>query len=339
MNSRLESTVRNFLERQGLLQDFDSFDLKNLPFVTVGVCVKNSERTISECLKSIVNSDYDKLKLEIIVVDGKSVDNTLYIVRDILEKSRIAFKIFSDEGKGLAYARQIAFERAKGEYILWIDGDNAIPTHFIKRHIAFMERSSNIGASSAVLIPRGSTIGARLQVYQYLSPFLVDTTLRRLNNHNRLAILGIRVFESQGVACRVVAMKSAGGYDTRIAGAGEDVDLLLKMQFKGWKIGETPNTWIYHYVRSDWKSILRESIWMGYGKHYLSHKYPKAIGPLVNKRTAFGLLDMIERTLKTAKLFKDYAGFLMPLYYLQRRVGFMIGYRKAHNNGYGHNLA
>ena len=306
----------------------------NWPFVTVGLCVKNNEKTVGMAIESIVDSDYPQNKVEIIVVDGISTYNTVKIVKAVLKDADLHWLVICDGGRGLAYARQMVLERAKGKYILWIDGDNLIPPHFIRRHVEFMEHNSNIGASGALVIASGNTIVSRLQGYQFRLPSLFETRINTSNRQSGVAILGM-----QGVVCRVVAMKSIGGFDTHITGAGEDVDLFIRMQFKGWKIGKTSNTWVYHHMRNNWKSLLKESIWMGYGKHYLSHKYPKAIGPLVSKRTVFGLLDMIECTLKTAKLFKDYAGFFMPLYYLQRRVGFMIGYRKAHNNGYGHNLA
>ena len=307
---------------------------KNWPLVTVGLCVKNNEKTVGEAIKSIINTDYPRDKVEIVVVDGMSRDKTIEIVRVMFKNADFQWMPLCDKGRGLAYARQMVLESARGKYILWIDGDNVIPGHFIRRHVEFMEHNPNNGASSALVIPKGGTIVARLQGYQFFFSSSVEMRMKGSYRQSEVTILGM-----QGVACRAVAMKSVGGFDTHIVGAGEDVDLLIRMQFNGWKISVTPNTWIYHYMKSDWKSLLIESIWLGYGNHYLSHKYPKAIGPLVTKRTAFSLLVMVERTLKTAKLFKGYACFLMPLYYLYRRVGYLRGFRKAHKNEYGHNFA
>jgi len=305
--------------------------VKGWPKVTVGLCVKNNERTISQAFGSITNGDYPQERLEIVVVDGMSEDKTLEALRRLSKNIDFPAMLLDDGGRGLACARQIVVDKARGKYIIWVDGDNVAPTHFVRRHVEFMECNLNVGASNVFIIPRGNTIVARLQGYQWFLPRPVEKKVNELEMYYRRAMIGL-----QGVICKVSVLKSVGGFDTHIAGAGEDVDLFIRMQLSGWKIGRTPNTWLYHCMRSNWKSLLSESIWWGYGKHYLSHKYPETVGPLINKRTALGLFDMVERATKTARLFRDYACFLMPLYYLCRRVGFAMGYRKAHKNGYGH---
>jgi len=54
---------------------------------------------------------------EIIVVDGNSTDRTVEIAR------RYNARIFSDEGRGQGYARQLGAEQAAQEYIAYIDSD------------------------------------------------------------------------------------------------------------------------------------------------------------------------------------------------------------------------
>lgn len=104
LNSRLEGAILEFLGSENLLEPRKSSGNTNLPLVTVGVCAKNAEKTIVDCLDSIVRSNYDKSKLRIILVDGKSLDATLAISAEILEKSGCTFEILSDSGKGLGFA-------------------------------------------------------------------------------------------------------------------------------------------------------------------------------------------------------------------------------------------
>ncbi len=81
--------------------------------ISVVICAKNAEDTIGRTLKSILKNNPS----EIILVDGKSTDNTIKITRDFTDK------IYSDEGKGLAYARQKGFEKSTGHYVAYVDSD------------------------------------------------------------------------------------------------------------------------------------------------------------------------------------------------------------------------
>lgn len=50
--------------------------------VTVGLCVKNSEKTVKDTVDSIIKQKYLPNLMEIIVVDGDSKDRTLSIVTE-----------------------------------------------------------------------------------------------------------------------------------------------------------------------------------------------------------------------------------------------------------------
>jgi len=50
------------------------------PFVSIIIPCRNEEKFISKCLDSILNQDYPKEKLEVLVIDGMSEDETRHIV-------------------------------------------------------------------------------------------------------------------------------------------------------------------------------------------------------------------------------------------------------------------
>ena len=62
--------------------------------ISTVICVKNGEKILEKCLKSIIRNS----PLEIIIVDGGSKDCTIEIAKKYTDK------IFSDGGRGLAYA-------------------------------------------------------------------------------------------------------------------------------------------------------------------------------------------------------------------------------------------
>ena len=51
------------------------------PTITIVIPTLNSQQVLYTCLKSVIEQNYPKTKLEIIVVDGGSVDDTLSIAQ------------------------------------------------------------------------------------------------------------------------------------------------------------------------------------------------------------------------------------------------------------------
>jgi glycosyltransferase involved in cell wall biosynthesis len=295
----------------------------DFPTVTVGLCVRNCEKTIAETVESIMNLDYPRESFRLIVVDGCSSDNTVKVIRDKLKDADINAVILSDERRGLSYARQMAVDYCDAKYIVWADGDNVLPTNFLRSQVEYMEENSKIGFAGVKIVPLGKSVVSRLQGYQWVIPasdwkkagYLMGKT-------------GI-----QGTICKVEAIRSLGGFDLSIEGAGEDVDLFIRMRLAGWEIGSNNGTRIYHYMRDTWKSLWKESVWWGYGTSYLTSKH-KPFFPSLRRRAGFAIVDCVKLTFKSYKLTKDLACIIMPIHYGIRRLGFLAGHWHARNNLY-----
>lgn len=80
----------------------------------------NSESYLKNCLKSISNQSYKKL--ELIIIDGFSKDNTLRIVNSYSKKLNI--KLIQIKTKNLASALNFGIIHSKGEYIARMDSDD-----------------------------------------------------------------------------------------------------------------------------------------------------------------------------------------------------------------------
>lgn len=91
--------------------------------VSTIIPVYNLEKYISNCLNSVVNQTYKNL--EILCVDDGSTDGSADIIKNMAEKdSRI--KYFYQENAGVSAARNKGLDEAKGEYIMFVDGDDYI---------------------------------------------------------------------------------------------------------------------------------------------------------------------------------------------------------------------
>lgn len=92
--------------------------------VSVIVPVWNVEKFISKCLDSLVNQTLKEI--EVIVVNDGSPDNSQKIIDEYIKKYPNKLKSFVKENGGQGSARNLGIEKAKGEYLSFIDSDDWI---------------------------------------------------------------------------------------------------------------------------------------------------------------------------------------------------------------------
>lgn len=92
------------------------------------VPVYNGEKYIERCLRSIISNiegDY-----EIIVIDDGSVDNTLEIIKKVKGES-CHVEVYSQKNSGVSSARGLGIEKAKGDWIVFVDADDYIASNLV----------------------------------------------------------------------------------------------------------------------------------------------------------------------------------------------------------------
>ncbi len=86
---------------------------------------KNEESVIRRCLNGILSIDYPKDKMQVIVVDGNSTDNTRKICREFEEKYPQTFKVISEQAtRGKPAALNLAMTYAVNDVVAVFDADS-----------------------------------------------------------------------------------------------------------------------------------------------------------------------------------------------------------------------
>ena len=98
--------------------------MEGKPVVSVIIPAYNEEDTIGECLTSLENLDYPLDKLEIIIINDGSNDNTKNVITDFDQK--LHFVLLETDGVGPSKARNTGLDCASGEYVAFIDADCAV---------------------------------------------------------------------------------------------------------------------------------------------------------------------------------------------------------------------
>lgn len=231
--------------------------LKNVPYVTVQLPVYNERFVVHRLLKSVVELDYPRDKLEIQVIDD-SDDETVavlerlvacysnqgFCIEHIRRGTRTGFK---------AGALQYGLERARGEFIAIFDADFIVPRYFLKEMLPEF-RAANIGGVQA----RWGHLNA--------DSFLTRSQAISLDNHfameQRLRSYAgcfISFNGTCGVWSKQAIIEAGGWHGDTLA---EDLDLSYRVQLKGWSIkyrndiivdGELPaNAYGYRIQQNRW---------------------------------------------------------------------------------------
>jgi glycosyltransferase involved in cell wall biosynthesis len=282
----------------------------------IGVCVRNSERTIERAIESILKQTYTSRTelMQVIIVDGNSTDRTLSIIKRMMLKTSTPVEIFSDKGRGLGFARQMVIDKAKGDYVVFVDGDVEFQDDFIQKQIDFMEKNPQVAiAIGKYLIKKGKLISEAWNLKKHVSIHLgTDTAI-----------------------CRLKALRQVGGFDKNMKGASEDKDLIIRIQKKGWAFSINEEAGFYHDSRTSLREFWIEQTWFGFGNHYLYHKHD-VLGPLWHYLPVGSFRYGLRLAKKGYGLTNRKISFLIPLLMGFGNIAWWVGFTKAHFNGYGH---
>lgn len=115
---------------------------EDLPSISIVIPTYNSERTLAQCLESIVRQDYPGEKIEIIIADGGSKDKTLEIAKKF-GVDRILHNALRTGEAGKA----VGVEAAKNEIVLLQDSDNVLnEKDWLRRMVKPFEDTGVVGA-------------------------------------------------------------------------------------------------------------------------------------------------------------------------------------------------
>jgi len=237
-----------------------------LPKVTVIIPAYNEEKTIESTIKSILQSDYPIGMLEIIVVNDGSTDDTLKIAKTFLERG---VKIFSKENGGKASALNFAIKRAKGDIIFTMDADTLVESYSLKNMVRHFKNKEIMSVTPAIIIHEPKTIWQRVQQIEYVFGLFLRKTFSILN--------AIYITPGAFSAYRKIFFKKHGDFDE--GNITEDLEMSLRIQYNGYRVGNSSHSPAYTIAPADFYSTLkqRRRWYVGLIRNMSSKKYRKII--------------------------------------------------------------
>ena len=193
----------SFLERQfGLRTAAPAKKPVVFPKVAIVVPCFNEERTVGKSLLSLLALAYPKEKLEILVIDDGSVDDTYETALRYANDPRV--RVFRKENGGKHTALNFALARTDAELIGCLDAASMVDQHALERIVSGFENPRVAAVTPGIHVDAPRTLIQHLQYVEY-----------RLSVFNRYAFAGLgSIFITPGPFSifRASAIRDIGGW-------------------------------------------------------------------------------------------------------------------------------
>lgn len=123
-------------------------NIEDCPLVSVIIPTHNRKKKVIRLIKSILNSNYPKEKLEVIVVDDASTDGTYKEIRRKFPKIKV---IRNKKELFPAGSRNVGIKNSNGKYIFIIDDDNIVDRNCIYELVKTLENDQKTGIAAPTM--------------------------------------------------------------------------------------------------------------------------------------------------------------------------------------------
>jgi poly-beta-1,6-N-acetyl-D-glucosamine synthase len=226
--------------RKMLLKESKS---KKTPSVTFIVPAYNEEKNIKSCIESLLNLDYPKNKVKIIVVDDGSTDRTAEIAR------KFNVKVISKKNGGSkASAMNYGMKFVKTELVACMDADSTANSDYLKK-VVRQFTSDKVGAvTSGVKINKVTTLASKIQWVEYLMSVITRKVFSLLDCQF--------VVPGPGGIYRTKVLKQLGDFETD--NLTEDMEMALRLHINGYKIANSLDAYVYTVCPESFKDLFKQ---------------------------------------------------------------------------------
>jgi len=216
------------------------------PFVSIIIPTYNRKNQLKKCLDSVLRIDYPKEKYEIIIIDDGSTDETYAFLKE--EQSKVPnFKIFRQENKGCAAARNLGIKNAKGEILFFTDDDCLVEKDWTVQHLKHYS-NEKVGGVGGILCPNKMNYIEEYKIAIYLDEYTQYMEVTDAKSGRGLATCNC--------SYRKEMFEITGLFDEDFI-TGADPEFSKRIMIKGYKIIKDPNIKVHHLKTDTFKSFLR----------------------------------------------------------------------------------
>ncbi len=215
------------------------------PLVSVIVVNWNGIGFLQDCLGSLEKQTWKNL--EFILVDNGSKDGSVEYIRSWTERTPNAQAIFLSRNSGFCEANNLAFAKARGEWIALLNNDAIAEPSWIEELVRYGDPAGRIGMLGSKILfvePKGVLDKAGHLIYwdgQNRGRGTMENDIGQYDRDEEIlwpdacaALYHRRVFEE------------TGGFDESFFAFGDDADLGMRARLLDWRAWYAPKAIVHH---------------------------------------------------------------------------------------------
>jgi len=272
-----------------------------VPFVSIILPIRDESSSLAYGLRAILSQDYPADRMEILIADGMSTDDTREKIRlfiDSLPGTEPVFIVLDNAGKIVSTGLNLALRQAKGDIILRVDGHTIIASDYVRQCVDVLQRSGadNVGGR---MNAHGRTVFGEAVALATSTPFGVGGARFHYSNAEEwvdTVYMGAwprRVFEKIGL------------FDEELV-RDQDDEFNYRLRKQGGRILLSPAIRSEYIVRSAPRALWLQYYQYGFWKVRVLQKHPRQMSLRQFVPPAFVLSLIISALLALSLLFHPF---------------------------------
>ena len=273
------------------------------PSVSILLPIRNEEDFIAQTLKSIIEQDYPKEKLELVIADGDSSDGTISEINK-LKKEFNNLKILHNKHKTMPKGFNLALNSSKSDIVLMLGGHSVLPKNYISKSIKNL-KNYNSSCAGGVIQAIGDGFWGNIIASSISSVFGVGNVSFRLKNIKSGYVNSIPF----GCYNRSIFDK-IGDLDEELI-RNQDDEFNFRLTQSGYKIWQDSSLVIKYFCRLSLKKLFNQYLQYGLFKVRVIQKRKT----LISFRHIIPSLFLISLLIPVMSIYIFFAYFLLGLFF------------------------
>ncbi len=246
-----------------------------LPFVSVVMPLFNEGLFIARSLDQVLAQDYPAERIEIIVADGMSNDNTREIVAEY-QRRYPQILMVDNPTRFRAAGLNLAIVKSKGDVIICVDGHCEVATDFVRQDVELLREHPEAWCVGGPIVHTGTNVFSKAVAIAMSHPFGVGTATHRFAN-----------FEGYGEGAAFAAFRrwvfDRIGFFDEVMVRTEDDELNYRMSQAGGKTYLSPRVQYKYYVRDTFQKLFQQYVQYSFWRIPVmrKHKRPTTVRQIV----------------------------------------------------------